>query len=119
MIEKLDKYRTSSTYAIIDTINEIIDFLNDTDVTRFKDRPSNIGNTPTINPYEWISVEDRLPYAGEEVIVAIKDEHGDYPYRYTASGWMTRNKTWVVDNEERTDITYYMPLPSPPTEKEN
>lgn len=68
---------------------------------------------------EWISVEDRLSYAGEEVIVAIKDEHGDNPYCYTASGWMTRNKTWVVDNEERTDITHWMPLPSPPTEKEN
>ena len=32
MIEKLDKYHTSSTYAIIDKINEIIDFLDDTPI---------------------------------------------------------------------------------------
>lgn len=37
MIEKLDKYSTSSTYAIIDKINEIIDFLNDTYLMRQKD----------------------------------------------------------------------------------
>ena len=38
MIEKLDKHQTSSTYAIIDKINEIIDFLNDTFLMRVKDR---------------------------------------------------------------------------------
>lgn len=37
MIEKLDKYHTSSTYAIIDKINEIIDFLNDTYLMKQKD----------------------------------------------------------------------------------
>lgn len=37
MIEKLDKERTSSTYAIIDKINEIIDFLNDTYLMKEKD----------------------------------------------------------------------------------
>ena len=37
MIEKLDKYHTSSTYAIIDKINEIIDFLNDSYLMRGKD----------------------------------------------------------------------------------
>ena len=37
MIEKLDKYHTSSTYAIIDKINEIIDFLNDTYLMKVKD----------------------------------------------------------------------------------
>ena len=37
MIEKLDKHHTSSTYAIIDKINEIIDFLNDTYLMKEKD----------------------------------------------------------------------------------
>ena len=37
MIEKLDKYQTSSMHTVIDKINEIIDFLNDTFLMRVKD----------------------------------------------------------------------------------
>ena len=37
MIKKLDKYNTSSSYAIIDKINEVIDFLNDTYLMKVKD----------------------------------------------------------------------------------
>lgn len=37
MIEKLNKYNTSSLYAVIDKINEIIDFVNDTHIMRVKD----------------------------------------------------------------------------------
>ena len=37
MIEKLDKYHTSSIYDVIDKINEITDFLNDTFLMKVKD----------------------------------------------------------------------------------
>ena len=37
MIEKLDQYHTSSIHTVIDKINEIIDFLNDTNAMRIKD----------------------------------------------------------------------------------
>ena len=37
MIEKLNKYNTSSLYAIIDKINEIIDFANNTYIMKVKD----------------------------------------------------------------------------------
>lgn len=36
----------------------------------------------------WFSVDEKLPTYGEEVIVAICDESGDTPYKYTTSGWM-------------------------------
>lgn len=37
MIKKLDKYHTSNIHDVVDKINEIIDFLNDTFLMRVKD----------------------------------------------------------------------------------
>jgi hypothetical protein len=80
-----------------------------------------INHAPTVNPYEWISVEDRLP----------EDSHKEYlvympnPYyrslivvaRYSHSknSWIgVEDGTYYYNHP-----THYMPLPSPPTEKEN
>ena len=74
---------------------------------------------PTINPYEWISVKDRLPNKDEEVLVYrgihrglmdvytyIDHDEWDDAYGYCSG----------TDNE---GITHWMPLPAPPTAKEN
>lgn len=81
-----------------------------------------VAAAPTINPYEWIGVEDerRQPPVREEVIVVVCDDSGDSPFRYTTSGWLTaRNGMWIVDNDVCPYVTHWMPLPTPPTDKEN
>lgn len=81
-----------------------------------------IDNAPTVNTYEWISVEDdqQQPPVREEVIVAICDDSGDTPFKYTTSGWLTaHNGVWIVDNDVCLYVTHWMPFPAPPTEKEN
>jgi hypothetical protein len=81
-----------------------------------------IDNAPTVNLYEWISVEDKQqqPPVREEVIVAICDDSGDTPFKYTTSGWLTaHNGVWIVDNDVCPYVTHWMPLPTPPAEKEN
>ena len=62
--------------------------------------------------HEWISVEDRLPtYKDGKVLI------------YTAYGISIGEKTvsnrWRGDNAIPKQITHWMPLPPPPTEKEN
>ena len=68
---------------------------------------------------EWISVKDRLPEMCEEVIVAICDDTGDTPWKYTTFGWMVNEVTWIIANGIGYGVTHWMPLPAPPTEKEN
>lgn len=63
---------------------------------------------------EWISVEDRLPPIGEEVIVAICDERYDSLCKYTSSGWLASKDIWIVDNSICPYVTHWMPLPAPP-----
>ena len=67
---------------------------------------------------EWISVKDRLPPIGKEVIVAICDESGDTRWKYTTAGLRITETIWIVDNVTHCDVTHWMPLPAPPTEKE-
>ena len=68
---------------------------------------------------DWISVIERLPENDDFVIVAIKDEHGDSPYVYSDFGWyFDRAECWIVDTEQRTNITHWMPLPEPPEEEQ-
>lgn len=80
----------------------------------------NIIDMPTVNPYEWISVEDRLPKESTQVLVYIPnmDMNVDDVVLYYA-----RNNEWWDHNGWATTkyfgITHWMPLPTPPTEKEN
>ena len=67
----------------------------------------------------WISVEERLTETDDFVIVAILDERGDTPYQYTDFGWyLDGAKCWIVNAEQRRDVTHWMPLPEPPKEVE-
>ena len=62
----------------------------------------------------WIPCSERLPKNEGWVIVTILDEYGDTPYRYTAFGWyLEAANCWIIDAEQRTDVTAWMPLPKP------
>lgn len=67
---------------------------------------------PTVNPYEWISVEDRLPDEDIRVLVYL-DTDRSYTKLDTDRRFEGKWVRWS------TDVTHWMPLPSPPTEKEN
>lgn len=71
-----------------------------------------IKNAPTVNLYEWISVEDRLP-THEDGKVLIYTAYG------ISIGEKTVSNRWRGDNAIPKQITHWMPLPPPPTEKEN
>ena len=76
-----------------------------------------IDNAPTINPYEWISVDDRLPEKNQDVLCCTSDKD-DQPfigYRDQYCGYWCKGRwayTWGK-------ITHWMPLPTPPADKEN
>ena len=71
---------------------------------------------------EWISVEDRLPDPGVEVLVF--EKWCDTPfiaYLHLEYGWMlntdfceVRGDACLDDNITQNDCTHWMPLPEPP-----
>ena len=69
-----------------------------------------------ITTNEWISVKDRLPQPCINVIVAICDDVGDTPWRYTTVGWMANDSIWIIDNDIGYGVTHWMPLPTYPAE---
>ena len=76
-----------------------------------------IDNAPTINPYEWISVEDRLPEHNVNCLVFLPYGHlytGIHVAYYSAKRnmWVDIDGTYLFDHP-----THWMPLPPPPTEK--
>lgn len=67
---------------------------------------------PTVNPYEWISVKDRLPtWEDGKVLICT-------PYGISIAQRTTSNR-WKGDCAIPKLITYWMPLPPLPIEKEN
>ena len=71
---------------------------------------------PTVNPYDWISVKDRLPEKNKDVLCCTSDKY-EQPfigYRDKYNGLWCKGRwayTWGK-------ITHWMPLPAPPTEQE-
>lgn len=66
----------------------------------------------------WISVEERLPEAGEEVLL-----YNSHSVRHYEIGWLRKKKgddksKWAVSNGfvEDDDITHWMPIPKFPEE---
>lgn len=66
----------------------------------------------------WISVEERLPEAGEEVLL-----YNSHSVRHYEIGWLRKKKgdnksKWAVSNGfiEDDDITHWMPIPNLPKE---
>lgn len=75
---------------------------------------------PTVNPYEWISVEDRLPERDTYVLVYSET----YVKTKFAIFYYEKEDVWHYDNNtyayaEYFGITHWMSLPTPPTEKED
>ena len=97
-------------------IGDVVDQIYDKQINNLleKDDKSNI------NQHEWISIEDKLPEANMRVLAVNSDgdvflatyvEHKISP---SARGYMT----WA-SNMYNSKPTHWMPLPPPPTEKEN
>lgn len=66
----------------------------------------------------WISVEERLPEAEEEVLL-----YNSHSVQHYETGWLRKkkgdnNSKWVVSNGfvEDDDITHWMPIPNLPKE---
>lgn len=74
-------------------------------------------DAPTVNPYEWISVEDRLPKNKVNCIVYYKHAYCDN------DGYWAIGVSFYDGNEFRIGlaykVTHWMPIPAPPTEKES
>ena len=88
-----------------------------------EDIRSMLEDMPTVNPYEWISVEDRLPEKiGKYLIfttIYFTPDHIDEEDHFDGieiSGFFP-NYGFVGANG--LCAKFWMPLPAPPTEKEN
>ena len=74
-----------------------------------------LAEQPTVNPYEWISVEDRLPQDKINCLV-------HYKHCYCEDdGYWAIGVSFYDGNEFHIGlaykVTHWMPLPAPPTEK--
>ena len=102
----------------IDERNELIKLIYCTPISSYDNRTKEelVADLVLASGYrkqsEWISVEDRLPEEDVRVLV-----------------WLNTNRSYTkIDTDRRfegkwvrwaSDVTHWMPLPTPPTEKEN
>lgn len=71
---------------------------------------------PTANPYEWISIEDRLPEKFTDVLCLYPSK--DYGCNIVVD-YMESDRGYFARQFKYGKPTHWMPLPTPPTEKEN
>lgn len=92
---------------------EIHGFYRDAGYTsRFIESIADIPHINVAPKPEWISVEERLPtYKDGKVLI--------YTTYGISIGEKTVSNRWRGDNAIPKQITHWMPLPEPPTEKEN
>lgn len=83
-----------------------------------------ITNAPTVQREGWVSVKDRLPNNGQNVI-AIGTWFGEINGRgeseYTGIGTWEGNRVCIDSDTYSTEIievTHWQPLPAPPADKE-
>ena len=82
---------------------------------------------PTINLYEWISVEDRLPeceVGAETEALLFRLRTGTVITGYFGKGGIWRDKYFrhywdSKDGWDVSDVTHWMPIPTMPTEMES
>ena len=63
----------------------------------------------------WVSVKDRLPEVGVDVLTASKTECESY-YMVDC---IVNGDWWLQAGEEVLPVTHWMPLPAPPKEESN
>ena len=62
----------------------------------------------------WIPVTEALPWNDTEVLVTVRDDSGDTPWKYVSVGWQTPDgQYWFVGNEICYGVIAWMPLPEP------
>ena len=72
-----------------------------------------IPTMPTLTPQnEWVSVEERLPASGQNVIATNGSDVGEAWYASLSRSWYRYNGLeW---NRICREVTHWMPLPEPP-----
>ena len=82
-----------------------------------------VAAAPTVNPYEWISVEDRLPEKEGYYIVTEKNANGKIYVTQRGLLYWANGPSWCMSWQERDiekiKVTHWISLPTPPTEKED
>ena len=97
--DKLNLYSVLRPYCSFDATCAITDIID---------------NEPTVNPYEWISVEDRLPNIPTFDILIYR-KRLDGTYEITLGGYFKSGfKTSLFESFPH--VTHWMPLPAPPKE---
>ena len=107
-VDKLNLWTALRLYCSSDVCCEVTDIIN---------------NAPTVNPYEWISVDDRLPTHQKEVSCDYGFDRGGGDLGMMFMGTLCyfcfdENPHWQ-HSDHNLVVTHWMPLPEPPTEKEN
>lgn len=67
---------------------------------------------PTVNPYEWISVEDRLPEKFADVLCLYRSR--DYRGNIIVIDYMETDDGYFSEQFKHGVPTHWMPLPEPP-----
>lgn len=105
----LDQYKQTSNIEFVVAADSLQLYQRDCELLKFQLDKQN----------KWISVEDRFPEARQEVLV-YRGHHSGLMNVYTYIGnneWEDDYGYWGRTNDE--GITHWMPLPTPPTEKED
>ena len=97
-----DAWRNTNTYH---QAAQIIDMLAE-----------ELEQNPTLTPpNEWVSVEDRLPASGQNVIATNGSDVGEAWYASLSRSWYRYNGLeW---NRICREVTHWMPLPEPPVSR--
>jgi hypothetical protein len=74
-------------------------------------------DAPTVNPYEWISVEDRLPEEKINCLVYYKHAYCNNDGYWAIGMSFYDGSKFQIDWMYK--VTHWMPIPEPPVGKEN
>lgn len=99
--DKLNLWTALRPYCSSDVCCEVTDIIN---------------NAPTVNPYEWISIKDRLPEKFTDVLCLYPSK--DYGSNIVVD-YMESDRGYFAEQFRYGEPTHWMPMPELPIEKEN